>query len=279
MRWLRLALVVAACGQGGGGTKPEEPAVASTATRAAPSDAAPPPPGSVVISVRPPAVGQRRTMQTNILMRYVMDGEEYLERANVDQVDEILAVEGAVVTRLRTTYRNVEHAATSRRGETSDAPHDGKTYEAFRLFGKLVITRDGAEVSAEESERFRGEFEWIGQPDPVLAIAGRPLAPGVIAVSAREAGALVGLREPDAKVKEIVLLLDRVEGDVARFTYRTTWRREVFFPLDLGGEGTLAIDVRRGAMTELTFIGKMIAVPGAPSVDGTIEVRVVATEK
>lgn len=196
MRRISLAIVLAsltlaACGHKGGsasGTTDATGTAGATGTGAAP--AAPQPATTLTVTVKAPAVGDKReakdTSEMDLVLSIALGKKpkevKLLMQESTVKTEEVLAVDGKAITKAKVTYTEKKKTETEdgKEKKRPKSPIEGKSYVVELKNGKVVITDEkGKKPSKREEDAVRKDNEHFGVADPILAaMPDKPLEVG-----------------------------------------------------------------------------------------------------
>jgi hypothetical protein len=170
---------------GGCGKKKDDgqPGAAASATASASATEAPD--TGVLLQRKPPQVGAKRIVEESgeLTMQLKMGPRDMTltEKESNRRTEEVLAVEGDQITKLKVTYE-AHSKESSEGGRVRKTPDllSGKTFVVEVVKGKVnVTTGEGKPVLGPAKKAVSDEFKDIGKPNPVeAALPSRPLKPG-----------------------------------------------------------------------------------------------------
>jgi hypothetical protein len=178
-----LALCALLCGCGKKKDDDGQPGAAASAAASAVATEAPD--TGVLIQRKPPQVGARRVVEESgeLNMQLKMGARDMAitEKESNRRTEEVLAVEGDQITKLKVTYEAHTKESTEG-GRTRKTPDllSGKTFLVEVVKGKVnVTTGEGKPVIGPAKKTVSDEFKDLGKPDKVeAALPSRPLKPG-----------------------------------------------------------------------------------------------------
>jgi hypothetical protein len=188
-RWLAIPalLGLVACGDGGPSASSGEAAPAPSASAApigttlisaAPAESAAEADAPIVLTKRFSAVGDKETRTKDKTLALKVDfkaggkpsQDDRAEQSTVEKVTEVVAVEGELVTKLKTEYRRHSAKRQNKSGNTDEkSPLEGKTYFVELVNKKVVITgADGKTPSKPELEELSEDHKHFGKGPRLL---------------------------------------------------------------------------------------------------------------
>jgi hypothetical protein len=159
-------------------------AAAATERRPAPPPAPPPAPAptTLVFKKKTPPVGTKMLTKSssettvNMTLEGVGPKPRSITTTRIDRkekIDEVLAIEGDLVTKVKVTYTvdASDHTADGRKVPAPKSPIQGKTYIVEAAKGKLTVTTEkGAPAPAAEATLVKQDHKELGQPDQLQAV-------------------------------------------------------------------------------------------------------------
>jgi hypothetical protein len=263
----------------GGGSKsapapeaPDDTAEAPAAGEpAAPEDKGPPPSTDPVELLRiPPKVGEVRVVVEAVESDGTMlaAGREVrlAKKAELKRTEEVLAVDGDVVTQLKVTFDTVaDHRTVGTNEQDVASPYAGKTYVVSFVKGKgkakpkLTATEDGKPFKGKPADllvdEFRDDIGVVGYAG--VALGGRTYTAGeAVTVPAQELLSILPEGRHDLKGEGLTVTFVERRGEIATFTIAGTLTRpegKMTMTLDL--KGTLEVDVPLGRPVKVAIEG------------------------
>lgn len=217
-----------------------------------------------------PAVGTKRQESSDLRMTMAMtvDGrkDDTSVTESVRRTDEVLAVAGNVVTKVKTKFETVE--------STQPSAIAKKTYVVEAKDGKLDVRDEQGKPSPPgEAREVEKHFKNLGKPDPMLAaLPATALVPGQKVDAIAEA-LTEHVKEPGESmtVKDVVVTFreGRAEEGIFDVTMKLTKEEgPVSMVIDVKGETW--VSTKTGATTKMTLAGPIrVAGGNAVKVDGS----------
>jgi hypothetical protein len=273
---LTAALALGACG---GGSKsspapeaPDETAEAPAGTEpAAPEDKGPPPSTDPVELLRiPPKVGEIRVVVEAVESDGTMlaAGREVrlAKKAETRRTEEVLAVDGDVVTQLKVTFDAVaDHRTVGTNEQDVASPYAGKTFTIAFAKGKgkakpkFTVTEGGKPFKGKAADllvdEFRDDIGAVGYAG--VALGGRTYTAGeAVTVPAQELLSILPEGRHDLKGEGITVTFVERRGEIATFELAGTLTRpEGKMTMTMTLKGTLEVDVPLGRPVKVTVEG------------------------
>jgi hypothetical protein len=273
---LAAALALGACG---GGSKsspapeaPDETAEAPAGTEpAAPEDKGPPPSKDPVELLRiPPKVGEIRVVVEAVESDGTMlaAGREVrlAKKAETRRTEEVLAVDGDVVTQLKVTFDAVaDHRTVGTNEQDVASPYAGKTFTIAFAKGKgkakpkFTVTEGGKPFKGKAADllvdEFRDDIGAVGYAG--VALGGRTYTAGeAVTVPAQELLSILPEGRHDLKGEGITVTFVERRGEIATFELAGTLTRpEGKMTMTMTLKGTLEVDVPLGRPVKVTVEG------------------------
>lgn len=147
---------------------------------------APPKETGTKLTKKNPAVGQKRTEDTktemNIKLKMLGKDMKLAETENQKKDEEVLAVDGSAVTKMKVTYTEDDktQAENDKPAKTKNTAINGKSYIVTLKDGKVVVLNDKEKPAPKnEAALVEKDYHSFGKPDPFMAaIPDRPLKEG-----------------------------------------------------------------------------------------------------
>jgi hypothetical protein len=192
------------------------------AASAEPKDA-PPKETGTKFTKKGPAVGQKRSEETktevNLKLKMLGKDLKLEEVENQKKDEEVLAVDGANITKMKVTYTQDDKTQTEngKAGKTKPTSINGKTYIVSLKDGKVVIQNDKEKPApAKEAALVEKDYHAFGKPDPMTgAIPDRSLKDGEEVPELAEALKQEMLSNQRTTGKD-----DKVSIDAAKVTFK-----------------------------------------------------------
>lgn len=259
----------AGAGAGAAGAAPSASAAAEVKGKEAAS-------AEVTLQIKAPAVGAKRKVEESneMTMQLKMGPKDLsiVEKETVRRVEEVLAVTGNLVTKMKVTYE--ENSKESTEGTKTKKKPDtlaGKTFIVEAVQGKVnVTTGEGKPVMGPAKLTLLKEFKQFGQQDKVeAALPKRPLK---IGEELPELGAALGEQlkasmDDDGRSGTTVdppkVTLKRKEGDLAVFGMTAVARstKGMMKGLVVTTNGEIFVRIADGQTTKMTADGTMGLTP------------------
>lgn len=271
---LVFCLLAAGCGKkaeegaGAAGAAPSASAAQGEVKEAASSE--------VTLQIKAPAVGAKRKVEeSNVLTMQIKMGPKdmsIVEKETVRQIEEVLAVTGNLVTKMKVTYE--ENSEESTEGTKTKKKPDtlaGKTFIVEAVQGKVnVTTGEGKPVMGPAKLTLLKKFKNFGQQDKIeAALPKRPLK---IGEELPELGAALGEQlkasmDDDGRSGMTVdppkVTLKRKEGDLAVFGMTAVARstKGMMKGLVVNTNGEIFVRIADGQTTKMTADGTLGLTP------------------
>jgi hypothetical protein len=136
----------------------------------------------VTLQHKAPAVGDKRKVEETgeITMQMMMGKQEmkFTEKTAAKRTEEVLAVDGSTVTKLKVTYElNSKESIDDKKTRKTPDLLSGKTFILEAVKGQVTVTQEGGKpVVGPAKTALLKEFKTFGQPDKIqTAINGRKL--------------------------------------------------------------------------------------------------------
>jgi hypothetical protein len=218
------------------------------------------------VQVPPPRVGQRIevTEVNHIAGTLRATGQEtpMVQHQEAKLVEEILAVDGPVITRLKVTYAaQRSHEQLGEQAKKGDGPLHGKTFVIAAERGALSFLDDkGAPVAADVATELRDSFdEEVGRVPPMTQILqSKAFRPGErVELSPEEMKALSPEGERVKGAAMSLTLLER-KGDLATLAFDGVMTgTQPGMTMDLRMKGTIKLEVSTARLLEMNLAGDM----------------------
>lgn len=130
--------------------------------------------GSVTITKKALKAGAKRVSLQKGKMHFVMKaGDKQVKIANQsleEKHEEVLAVKGSAITKLRVTFKIATEIDKSKAAEKKKvSPLEGKTFVLEAKGGKVVVTDDKGKATPEKlADKVRKKYKSFGKPDLIF---------------------------------------------------------------------------------------------------------------
>jgi hypothetical protein len=290
LAWIAWLTVAAGCKDNAAKPRPSAPPVAGeTGSGSAPIAAAAPATDGIKLPNVPPRVGDKRTKAEDLTMKTFVEAApgkqvEVVSMKREEETQEVLAVDGDVITRLKVTY-GVQSEQRTTDGKTNDktSPLAGKTYVVWREAGKLHASReDGSAPPPDELAAVVKGNRRVGRPAVMEKILGdHRWKPGErVELTADQLKQIADARDPDSDEpapSALSLTLTRTEGSAALFTMTVTLATKTAKGwMEMALSGTMTGDLKTGRQHEMQLVGPFQGNLGKP-ITGTMQAKTTYT--
>lgn len=226
--------------------KHEAPAASTSVSAAKPEE-----PKGTTFSYKMPTVGSKRDDTSAMSMSLTVDPtgtgkaqkSEMAMAESVHKTEEVMAVNGDAVTKVKVKYESYDTKATEAGKEKKkSSPLAGKTYLVEAKDGKIEVRDEkGKFVPAVEGNDVEKQYHTLGKPDPMgAAMPKTPLKPGDRADSiAKAIQEQMKAGSDGMNVSDITVTLREIKGDVGVFDVALKLSKEegpMSMSMDMKGE-------------------------------------------
>lgn len=251
----------------------------------------------VTLKPKAPAVGMKRQVdessETNMQIKMGAREMNIVEKETAKRVEEVMAVEGNTITKMKVTYE-IHSKESTEGGKTRKTPDllAGKSFLLESVKGKVNVTTDaGKPVAGPAKNALLKEYKTFGQQDKVeAALANRPLkigepVTGLDEVMTEQLKAAVDDGRSGIVVDPPKMTLKRKDGDFAVFEMAATVKmtKGMMKGLVIDTSGEIFIHTTDSRSTKTNTSGTMALSPEEQSknkglsLSGTIKQNSVAS--
>jgi hypothetical protein len=238
-----------------------------------------PAPVEVKFTVAPPAVGDSREVTDTNKMTGTLktaSGEmPIVQHREEKRTEEVLAVEGPVITKLKVSYATiVNHEQAGDQEKKEKDPLEGKTFTLSWEKDAIVIRDDkGKAVKGDLARQIEGSLsDSIGKELPMnKVLASRTFKSGEKVVLSPEEMKALSRQGEGVEGKEITLTLIESKDDVATLQLEGSLAAtQPSMTTEIAMKGTVKLQVSTGRVQEMNLAGDIKGAGGGNQLTGTL---------